>query len=179
MGSAELTASGTPVVIETRRFLLRELTVKDVSTRYLSWLDDSAAKKWISTAESTRGLADLREYVRQRVGREDVFFLGIFSKDDNLHVGNIKFEPIHRDEGWAEMGVLIGDSAFRGKRVFPEVLAASSAWLKVNRQIERICLGVDLGNLPAVSAYLNAGFVAEPSLSQARAPATLRMVLHV
>lgn len=174
-----MTVSESPVLVETSRFFLRELTVDDVSARYLGWLSDSAAKKWIATAESTRGLAELREYVQKRVGREDVLFLGIFSKVDSLHIGNIKYEPILRDEGWAELGVLIGDPAFRGKRVFGEVLAASAAWLKLHRQIHRICLGVELENVPAVTAYRNAGFVAEPALQQAHAPGILRMVLHV
>jgi RimJ/RimL family protein N-acetyltransferase len=178
MGYSQVTVPHTPVVIETSRFFLRELAVDDVSTRYLGWLSDSAAKKWIATGESTRGLADLRDYVQQRVGREDVLFLGIFSRVDSLHIGNIKYEPILRDEGRAELGVLIGDHAFRGKRVFAEVLAASAAWLKLHRQIHRICLGVDLENLPAVTAYRNAGFVPEPALQQAHAPGILRMVLH-
>lgn len=174
-----MTVSGFPVVIETSRFFLRELTVDDVSPRYLGWLGDSAAKKWIVTAESTRGLADLREYVRQRVGREDVLFLGIFAKDGDLHIGNIKYEPLLQDEGRAELGVLIGDPEFRGKHVFAEVLAASAAWLKLHRRIHRIFLGVERENLAAVNAYRNAGFVEEPSLPQAHAPGALRMVLHV
>lgn len=174
-----MTVSEFPVVIETSRFFLRELTVDDVSDRYLGWLGDSAAKKWIATAESTRGLADLREYVQQRVGREDVFFLGIFAKADDLHIGNIKYEPLIQEQGHAELGVLIGDPAFRGKRVFAEVLEASATWLKFHRGIRRICLGVERQNLPAVTAYQNAGFVAEPDLQQAHAPGILRMVLHV
>lgn len=174
-----MTVSGFPIVIETSRFFLRELTVDDASPRYLGWLGDSAAKKWIAAAESTRGLADLREYVRQRVGREDVLFLGIFAKDGDLHIGNIKYEPLLQEEGRAELGVLIGDPAFRGKQVFAEVLAASAAWLKLHRQIDRIYLGVERENLPAVNAYQNAGFVAEPSLQLANAPGVVRMVLHV
>lgn len=174
-----MTVSEFPVVIETDRFFLRELTVDDVSAKYLDWLSDSAAKKWIAAAESTRELADLREYVRQRVGREDVLFLGIFSKIEKLHVGNIKYEPLLEVEGCAELGILIGDPAFRGKRVFAEVLAASAAWLKLHRRIHRIYLGVERENLSAVAAYRNAGFVAEPSLQQADAPGILRMVLHV
>lgn len=167
------------VVIETSRFFLRELTVDDVSARYLGWLGDSAAKKWIAAAESTRGLEDLREYVRQRVGREDVLFLGIFTKAGGLHIGNIKYEPLLQDERRAELGVLIGEPAFRGQHVFAEVLEASAAWLKLHRGIRRIYLGVERENLPAVKAYQRAGFVAEPSLQQADAPAILRMVLHV
>jgi ribosomal-protein-alanine N-acetyltransferase len=177
--SFEVTAPELPVAIETSRFFLRELTVDDVSARYLGWLSDSAAKKWIVTAETTRGLADLREYVQQRVGREDVLFLGIFAKAGNLHIGNIKYEPVRRDEGHAELGVLIGDPTFRGQHVFSEVLAASAAWLKLHRQIRRIYLGVERENLPAVNAYRNAGFVEEPALPQAPASGALRMVLHV
>jgi RimJ/RimL family protein N-acetyltransferase len=179
MGPSQVTVSEFPVVIETDRFFLRELTVDDVSARYLGWLGDSAAKKWIVTAETTRELADLREYVQQRVGREDVLFLGIFSKTDKLHIGNIKYEPVLSDEGHAELGILIGDPVFRGKRVFAEVLAASASWLKLQRGIHRIYLGVELENLPAVTAYRNAGFVAEPALQQAHVPGILRMVLHV
>ncbi len=179
MESSQLTASAVPVVIETSRFVLRELTVDDVTDRYLGWLSDSVAKQWIAAAELTRGLADLREYVQQRIGREDVLFLGIFSKPQDLHVGNIKFEPLLRDEGTAELGVLIGDPEFRGKRVFAEVLAASTGWLKDHWGIDRIYLGVERENQPAVTAYQNAGFIAHPDLQKANAPKILRMVLHV
>lgn len=174
-----MTFSDFPAVIETDRFLLRELTVDDVSARYLDWLGDSAAKKWIFTAESTRELADLRDYVRQRVGRKDVLFLGIFLKSNKLHIGNIKYEFVINDEGRAELGILIGDPAFRGKRVFAEVLAASANWLKLHRGIHQICLGVERDNLPAVNAYQNAGFVAEPFLQQTHPSDGMRMVLYV
>lgn len=179
MGSSQVNTTALPVAIETDRFFLRELTVDDVTTKYLEWLNDSAAKKWIAAAESTLRLADLRDYVQQRVGRQDVLFLGIFLKAGNLHIGNIKYEPMLRDEGHAEMGVLIGDPSFRGKHVFSEVLAASASWLKLHRQIHQIYLGVELKNLSAVNAYKNAGFVAEASLQKAQAPDILRMVLHV
>ena len=174
-----MSVSVFPEVIETARFFLRELTVGDVSPRYLGWLNDSAAKKWIAAAESTRELSQLREYVEQRVGRDDVLFLGIFSKADSLHIGNIKYEPLLQEEGCAELGVFIGDPEFRGKQVFAEVLAASSKWLKVHRRINRIYLGVERQNVPAKTAYSNAGFVAEPALQSVSAPGVLRMVLHV
>jgi [ribosomal protein S5]-alanine N-acetyltransferase len=174
-----VTVSEFPVVIETDRFFLRELTVDDVSARYLDWLSESAAKKWIATADSTRELEDLRKYVQQRVCRNDVLFLGIFSKINKLHIGNIKYEPILRDEGSAELGILIGDITYRGKLVFAEVLEASAAWLRLHRQIRRIYLGVERENISAMNAYQKAGFVTEPSLQLAHAPNVLRMVLYV
>ncbi len=174
-----MTVSEFPVVIETDRFFLRELTVDDVSDRYLGWLSDSAAKKWIATAESTRELADLREYVQQRVGRADVLFLGIFDKIGGVHIGNIKYEPVFPDQGSAVMGILVGDPSFRGKGVFAEVFGASAAWLKKERRITRIHLGVEKEHEAALKAYQNAGFVPDLALQASKRQDVLMMVFYV
>ena len=46
--------------------------------RYLGWLSDPEARKWIVAAAEAQRMADLKGYVVQRVGRADVLFLGIF-----------------------------------------------------------------------------------------------------
>ena len=66
--------------IITDRFLLRPLTESDVTERYLNWLGDADAKKFISAAATTKGLDDLRAYVRERMEPEDALFPGIFKK---------------------------------------------------------------------------------------------------
>lgn len=153
----------TNVQIASERFLLRELTLDDVTDQYLGWLEDADARKYISAAVHTDGLLALREYVRQRMGRADVLFLGIFDKETGLHVGNIKYEPVNTDLGYAIMGVLIGERAYRGKGVTTEILKATAAWLKGNRDIKEIVLGVDRDNSGALRAYEKAGFVVGPT----------------
>jgi ribosomal-protein-alanine N-acetyltransferase len=145
--------------IETERLLIRPLVTEDVSDRYLSWLMDSEAKKWITSADCTKQLTDLRSYVEQRVSRDDVWFLGIFDKDRNLHIGNIKYEPIVASLKAAVMGVLIGDPSYRGKGVFPEVFLPTASWLQRHRKIENIYLGVDESNEMAIRAYEKSGFL--------------------
>jgi ribosomal-protein-alanine N-acetyltransferase len=145
--------------IETERLLIRPLVTEDVSDRYLSWLMDSEAKKWITSADCTKQLTDLRSYVEQRVSRDDVWFLGIFDKDRNLHIGNIKYEPIVASLKAAVMGVLIGDPSYRGKGVFPEVFLPTAKCLGSRRGIDSIFLGVNLDNFAAVRAYSAVGFV--------------------
>lgn len=149
------------VEINTERFLLRELTIGDVSSRYLGWLSDYEAKKWISAAVATKKLSDLRQYVLERIGRDDILFLGIFEKTNGLHIGNIKYEPVNSDLGYAIMGMLIGDHAYRSKGVAAEVLSASAGWLKEHRNIRQIVLGVSKDNPAAVKAYEKVGFVAK------------------
>ncbi len=148
-----------PIEIATERFLLRTLSESDATERYLGWLDDQEARKYIVAAATIEKLADLRAYIRERTGRDEVVFLGIFNKGNGLHIGNIKYEPVDSVAGYAIMGVLIGDPVYRGKGVTAEVLAASANWLRQHRRIRQILLGVDKENKAAIRAYEKVGFV--------------------
>ena len=145
-------------MIKTPRFLLRPLTVSDVSERYLSWLSEDAALRFIIAAGEERGLEQLREYVARRQKRDDVLFLGIFNLDGE-HIGNVKYEPIDRELRSTVMGILIGELSWRGKGVAGEVIHASAQWLNRHSGIRSIVLGVDVDNLPAIAAYRKIGFI--------------------
>ena len=164
------------VEIETARFLLRELTEADATLRYLGWLANLEARRFILAAQQTQGLAELAEYVRQRSNRLDVLFLGIFDKYSGLHIGNIKYEPLDSAQGYAVMGILIGDPDFRGKGVAFEVLRASAQWLKTHRAINQVLLGVSIDNSSAIQAYKKVGFIemASPHIKKA-GPNTITM----
>jgi ribosomal-protein-alanine N-acetyltransferase len=149
--------------LETMRFQLRELTLEDVTERYLGWFRDPAAARHIVSAGATRTLADLTTFVAARLNREDVLFLGIFDKTTGEHVGNLKYEPVNAVEGYAIMGILIGAPEYRGRGVAAEVLAASARWLRDHRQIREIVLGVSTDNERAIRSYQSAGFTIEES----------------
>ena len=146
------------IIIETDRFLLRTLAEEDVSDRYLAWLRNDEALSFITAAKRTSTLSSLREYVRTHSARPDTLFLGIFGKDNNLHVGNIKYQPVDSQKGYAVMGILIGDPAYRGLGVASEAIKESAIWLKRHRNINQIVLGVHKKNEAAIRAYKKAGF---------------------
>lgn len=144
--------------IDTERFNLRELTQDDASPAYLGWFRDPVINNWIAASSTTQNLCDLRLYIKERMNRDDVLFLGIFDQFNSRHIGNIKYEPIVREKGEAVMGVLLGDPRYRGIGVFSEIFLPSASWLKIHRGIKRIYLGVACGNLPAINAYKKVGF---------------------
>lgn len=146
------------VSIETPRFILRSLTEEDATERYLGWMIDTVANRFIVSARDTLSVADLRAFIAARIHRTDVLFLGIFFRDDGSHIGNIKYEPIRPAEGYAVMGLLVGDPNWRGKGVAGEVLAASINWLQEKFCLEEILLGVDRNNEAALRAYRSFGF---------------------
>jgi ribosomal-protein-alanine N-acetyltransferase len=146
------------VRILTWRFLLRTLVVEDVSEQYREWLNDEMAQRYIIASGRPHDLPALRAYVEERSARNDVLFLGIFTREGNQHIGNIKYEPIDAAAGSAEMGILIGEPDWRGCGVAREVILASARWLKMHRGISLVRLGVESDNDMALAAYLRAGF---------------------
>jgi RimJ/RimL family protein N-acetyltransferase len=151
--------------------------VADVSERYAGWLSDQATSQYIS---AKLNLADLRQYVLERSDREDVLFLGIFEKETCRHIGNIKYEPVDAELGYAIMGILIGEPNWRAKGVAAEVLLASVEWLRQYRKIKQIVLGVSRVNTAAVRAYQKVGFIEEASrLLPSFAEENMTMVWHL
>jgi RimJ/RimL family protein N-acetyltransferase len=146
------------VAINTDRFILREIIEEDASEAYLSWFRDPLSVKYITAAGTQNELFNLRQYIRARAHRNDVLFLGIFDATSGQHVGNIKYEPVNDEMGYAIMGILIGEITYRGIGVAKEVITASSKWLSDNRNIKEILLGVHTENIPAIKAYENMGF---------------------
>ncbi len=112
-----------------------------------------------ATTETT--FADLRQYVLERVDREDVLFLGIFEKVTGVHIGNIKYEPVDSELRYAVMGIMVGQTEWRGKGVAAEVIEASARWLQSSRGIEEIVLGVARSHEAAIRAYEATGFKVE------------------
>jgi ribosomal-protein-alanine N-acetyltransferase len=145
-------------LIFTARFYLRPLSVADVSARYLYWLRDGLAKRFISGAHGANDFDELRSYVSQREARDDLLFLGIFTHD-GTHIGNIKYEPIDSVRAVAVLGILIGEAEWRGVGVAGEVIASTAKWLRDSRGIKTIVLGVDRDNSAAIYAYKKLGFV--------------------
>ena len=169
------------VIIITSRIILRSLVEADVSERYLGWfINTNSTKDFIVATPKMKKLSDLLFYIQERVNRKDVVFLGMFDRDNGLHIGNIKYEPINFEAGYAVMGILIGDPEYRGKGIATEVLMASAEWLKQNLSIKKILLGVEGDHETAIKAYLKAGFKMEESPFIINSDPTIKtMALHL
>ena len=84
--------------------------------------------------------------------------MGIFTKLKHKHVGNIKYEPINRQNKSATLGIMIGDKKYRNKGIGFETIKISMDWLNKNYNIKKIKLGVDINNLQAIHLYKKLSF---------------------
>ena len=83
--------------------------------------------------------------------------MGNFTELD-VFIGTIKLDPIDFKEGRAWLGVMIGDSAQRGKGYGQSVLQQIAEYSLVTLELKELFLGVHKDNLPALKLYLKQGF---------------------
>lgn len=152
------------ISLKTPRFILRKLLPSDVSEKYLNWLNTPDSKRYIEYSKSEQSLDSLLEYVSNKANQENCLFWGIFDLKTGDHIGNLKYEPIDIKQKITTMGILIGDTNWRGQGVAPEVLRSSAYWLKKNLGLEKITLGVDKDNIAAIRAYRKVGFLQSADL---------------
>ena len=146
------------ILIRTDRFILKSLIKEDVNERYLDWINGPNRSEYIVNENQERSIDDLCSYVEGKLLDEYVLFLGIFELGNENHIGNIKYEPIDLQRGFAIMGILIGEEDWKGKGVATEVIEASSKWLNKKYKTQKIILGVDRNNINAIKAYQKCGF---------------------
>lgn len=150
---------------------LRQLRISDVGDVYCSWLNDPVVNKHLATKSST--LANCKEFVRKQIDDSCSFFLGIFDKDNDKHIGNVKLEPINFAMKYATFGILIGDVNYWGKGVGAEVTKLIVDFAFNEMGLNKVFLGVKKKNIAALSIYKKVGFTEVSSENDA-----IKMVMN-
>ena len=84
-------------VIKSKTCYLRQLGVNDDLASYLYWMQTPSNNPYILSADSSYDLTQLKEFIKICNNRSDALLLGIFTNENSLHIGNIKFEKIIDD----------------------------------------------------------------------------------
>ena len=144
------------ITVNKGSFYLRELKEEDASQEYCNWLNDPEVNKFLETKKTT--IEELKQYIKEKRENPDCLFLGIFLKDTNKHIGNIKLEPVDFENKKATLGILIGDKNYWGRGICTEAVKLLVDYVFENLNLEKVDLGVISENKAAINCYLKAGF---------------------
>ena len=146
---------GTPVRLETERFVIRSLAPADVSERMVGWFGDPEVMEFVDLPRNVTHPQLLR-FVGGFDDRQR-FCLGIFAKDAEQIIG---FFHVYcdRPNGNARVAVLIGERDFWGKNVVVETRAAILDFLFDGLSLHRVWGAIFSRNFPAVFNYKAHGF---------------------
>lgn len=124
---------------------------------YLSWMRNSE-NRFVESIRSDFTKDELLDFVVEKNSSFDALLIGVFDRERNTHIANVKFEPIDVELSCAWMGILLGSPSMRGKGFSTEIIDSSCVALTEMYSIQNIYLGVDLSNLPALNAYRKCNF---------------------
>jgi ribosomal-protein-alanine N-acetyltransferase len=147
--------------IETQRLVLRTLTPADVTDRYVSWLEDPQVTRYLEVRFHRQSPDSVRAYVEQMNASPDTLLLGIFTRDGDTHIGNIKLGPIDRHHERAEVGIMIGDRGSWGRGYAGEAIKALTGHAFDHLGLHKVSCGLYADNEGSRRAFLKAGWFEE------------------
>ena len=151
--------------IETPRLVLRTLAAADVGEAYMSWLRDPEVIRFLEVRFlPPQAIEQIRAFVESANKSGDNLLLGIFRKDDNVHIGNVKLGPIVREHARSPIGYMIGERSSWGKGYASEAINAVARHALETMGLEKISAGCYETNVGSSKALLKAGFKQEATI---------------
>lgn len=112
------------VKIETERLILRNIRPDDVSQDYADWLNDPEVNRYLSCAGVHHTIESCMDYIRSYKNRNDRALIGIYLKENGLHIGNLTLSTIDWKDRTGTVGICIGRKEYTGKGLGKEALGA-------------------------------------------------------
>jgi len=145
---------------------LRPLGRDDLNETYLGWLNDPEVTRYLEARLSSYNKSKLEDYYDHFEGAPDIRFLAVVEKNSNLHIGNVKLEPINWVHRTTVFGILIGDKSKWGKGYGTEATRLAVEYAFEHLNLRKVSLGVVTTNIAAVKTYEKLGFVTEGTKRQ-------------
>lgn len=141
--------------LESERLFYEPLGIKHLSKKYLGWMNDDIVIKHLESGGYTYNM--LKEFLL-KYEKNKILFWAIILKNSNVHIGNIKIDPIDKVSNSGEYGILIGDRNSWGEGYAYEASKKIINYCFNSLKLSQITLGVKKKNLSAIKLYEKLGF---------------------
>lgn len=149
------------IEFECPRIVLRTLTPDHYSASYLSWLHDPETTQYLEVRHATHTKDNVIDFIKDMLESDNNLQMGIFLKDTNKHIGNIKIGPVNWHYKRADIGLMIGDKESWGKGYATEAITAVKHISFQSLNLNRLQAGAYASNIGSIKAFLKSGFQKE------------------
>jgi ribosomal-protein-alanine N-acetyltransferase len=143
---------------------LRPACTDDVGPAYVRWMNDPEVTRFLESRFRSWDERELVAYVEGVVADPDVHMFGIWLREEDEHVGNIKIGPLVPAHRRGDIGLLIGEPTAWGRGVGTESIELLSRWAFDELGLAKITAGAYAKNGGSVRAFEKAGFEIEARL---------------
>mgnify|MGYP001285617080 CR=1 FL=1 len=150
--------------IITKRIYLKTLTDEYADGAYLKWMNDPEVMRYTESRFTNHTKEDLISYINSMNCSKENLLLGIFTIDQNRHIGNIKLGPIITHHDRADIGVIIGVKEYWSKGYAHEAVKILTDFAFNHLQLHRITAGVYEDNKGSLKLFHKLGYIEEARL---------------
>ena len=137
---------------------LRILASEDVGDNYVKWMRDEETVRFLESRWKTYTLENLKEYVRKINESHTDSLFGIFLRENNEHIGNIKIGDIDQVHQHGNVGIMIGDKNSWGKGCAKESIQLATKYAFEELNLNKLTAGIYANNISCYKAFLKAGY---------------------
>ena len=112
----------TSKILEGEKIILRQIELSDCTERYVEWLNDPEVNQYLETKWIEQSLETVKDFVCAQRENDDSILWAIISKENLIHIGNIKIGPINKYHHHADISYFIGEKDYWGKGIATEAI---------------------------------------------------------
>lgn len=152
--------------INAEQFFLRELQEKDLDGNWYRWFNDAQVTEYQNKKIFPNSLEKQSDYFKYlQTSKEDVV-LAMVDKKTNRHVGNVGLHYIDWVHRSAQLGIVIGEKEFWGRKYGEEAWRLITEYAFRVLNLHRVYALVMQGNVASQRCAEKAGFKAEGKIRQ-------------
>lgn len=149
----------TPI-LKGEKIYLRRLTEEDATQEYADWMNDPEVNQYLESRFYPQTIETTKAFIRS-VTNENNYQFGIFDKETNKHIGNIKIGSINHYHRFADIGFLIGEKSYWGKGIATEAIRLATEFAFNTLKLHKLWGGAYSPNMGSVRAFLKNGYQQE------------------
>jgi RimJ/RimL family protein N-acetyltransferase len=146
---------------EGNGFYLRELRESDLEGNWYNWFNDSRVTMYQNKKifPNTRG--NQRDYFEKLKSSNSDIVFAIIEKETNEHIGNVGLHHIDWVHSSAELGIVIGETEFYGKKIGKQAWKLITEYGFSTLNLHRIYALIMTNNIVSIKCAEAAGFICE------------------
>jgi len=147
--------------ILSKNIFFKNLTEKDVTDRYVFWLNDQEINRYLEVRHIHQTTESCINFVKLVNSDSSQNLFGIFLIENGEHIGNIKLGYINSYHRRGQLSLFIGEKKYRGKGYALEAIKAITEWGFRDLGLEKIEAGCCEQNIASHNLFLKAGYQQE------------------
>lgn len=147
--------------ITTENLYLRQLSPEDITAEYISALNDQEVVRLTGARFERWDEEKVKRYVEESNRAGISLLIGIFLKNHDKHIGNIRLFNFDKNHDRVELGIMIFDKSQWGKGYGTESLGAVEKYVFEDLGLHKICADYYSVNVGSARIFEKMGFVIE------------------